>query len=92
MDFAEFQVKRYHLAAAWEAVGREVVEVVAAQVKQLRLGGEASWDFGVTSTLTCSMLGFNLGGSNQNGTSLTHSKICIKMYLSKGLKIISKIY
>lgn len=61
MDFAELQVKGNNLAAAWEAVGRKVVEVVAAEVKQLRLGGEPSWDFGVTPTLTCGMLGFNLG-------------------------------
>lgn len=37
------------------------MEVVAADVKQLRLGGEASRDFGVTPSLTCGMLGFNLG-------------------------------
>lgn len=61
MDFAELQVKRNNLASAWEAVGRKVVEVVAAEVQQLCLGGEASWDFGVTLTLTCGMLGFNLG-------------------------------
>lgn len=60
VDFAEFQVKRNNLSGAWKAVGRKVVEVVAAQVEQLRLGGEASWDFGVTPTLTCGMLGFNL--------------------------------
>lgn len=60
MDFAELEVKRNYLAGAWEAVGRKVVEVVAADVKQLRLGGEASRDFGVTPTLTCGMLGFNL--------------------------------
>lgn len=60
MDFAELQVKRNNLSGAWEAVGRKVVEVVAAEVKQLRLGGKASWDFGVTLTLTCGMLGFNL--------------------------------
>lgn len=54
-------MKRNNLAGAWEAVGRKVVEVVAADVKQLRLGGEASWDFGVTPSLTCGMLGFNLG-------------------------------
>ena len=71
VDFAEFQVKRNHLAAAWEAVGGKVVEVVAAQVKQLRLGGEASWDLSVTSTLTCGMLGFNLGRPNRNGILLT---------------------
>lgn len=59
--FAELQVKRDNLAGAWEAVGRKVVEVVAAEVKQLRLGGEASRDFGMTPTLTCGMLGFNLG-------------------------------
>lgn len=61
VDFAELQVKRNYLAGTWEAVGREVVEVVAAEVKKLRLGGEASWDFGVTLTLTCGVLGFNLG-------------------------------
>lgn len=54
-------MKRNNLAGAWEAVGRKVVEVVAADVKQLRLGGEASRDFGVTPSLTCGMLGFNLG-------------------------------
>lgn len=61
VDFAELQVKRHNLAGAWEAVGRKVVEVVTAEVKQLRLGGEASWDFGVTPTFTCGMLGINLG-------------------------------
>lgn len=61
MDFAELQVKRNNLAGAWEAVGREVVEVVTAKVEQLRLGGEASRDFGVTLSLTCGVLGFNLG-------------------------------
>lgn len=61
MDFAELQVKRNNLAGAWETVCRKVVEVVAAEVQQLSLSGEASWDFGVTLTLTCGMLGFNLG-------------------------------
>lgn len=61
MDFAELQVKRNNLAGAWEAVGRKVVEVVAADVKQLRLGREASRDFGVTPTLAGGMLGLNLG-------------------------------
>lgn len=60
VHFAELQVKRNHLAGAWEAVCRKVVEVVAAEVQQLCLGGEASWDFGVTPTLTCGMLGFSL--------------------------------
>jgi len=61
VDLAEFQVKRDNAAGAWEAVGGKVVEVVSAEVKQLRLGGEASRDFGVTPTLTCRVLGFNLG-------------------------------
>lgn len=45
-------MKRNNLAGAWEAVGGKVVEVVAADVKQLRIGREASRDFGVTPTLT----------------------------------------
>lgn len=53
-------MKGNNLAGAGEAAGREVVEVVAAEVEQLRLGGEASWDFGVTPALTCGMLGVNL--------------------------------
>lgn len=61
VDFAQLQVKRNNLAGAWEAIGGEVVEVVAAEVKQLRLGGETSWDFGVTLAFTCGMLGFSLG-------------------------------
>lgn len=61
MDFTELKMKRKNLAGAREAVGREVVEVVAANVKQLRLGGEATRHFGMTLTLACGMLGFNLG-------------------------------
>lgn len=60
VDSAELQVEGNNLAGAWEAVGRKVVEVVAAQVEQLRRRGEASWDFGVTLRLTCDMLAFNL--------------------------------
>lgn len=48
------------MVGAWEAVGGKVVEVVAADIKQLRLGREASRDFGVTPTLTRGMLGLNL--------------------------------
>lgn len=54
-------MERNNLAGAWEAVGGKVVEVVTADVKQLRLGREASRDFGVTPTLTCGVLGLNLG-------------------------------
>lgn len=61
MDFAGLQVKGNDLAGAREAVGRKVMEVIAAEVEQLCLGGETSWDFGVTLTLTCGVLGFNLG-------------------------------
>lgn len=60
VDFAELQMKRDHLAGAGEAVGREVVEVVTAEVEHLRLGGETSRDFGVTSILTGGVLGVNL--------------------------------
>lgn len=66
VDFAELQVKRNDLAGAWEAVGREVVEVIAADVEQLRVRGEASRDFGVTPTLACGMLGFSLRRTEQN--------------------------
>ncbi|KAG7239412.1 hypothetical protein INR49_028882 [Caranx melampygus] len=59
----KLQVKGNNLTGAREAVGRKVVEVVAAEVQQLRLGGKTTWDFGVTLTLTCGMLGFNLGAS-----------------------------
>lgn len=61
MDFTELKMKRKNLAGAREAVGGEVVEVVAANVKQLRLGGEATRHFGMTPTLACGMLSFNLG-------------------------------
>lgn len=64
MDFAELQVKGNNLAGAREAVGRKVVEVVAAEVQQLRLGGKTAWDFGVALTFTCGMLGFNLGSGH----------------------------
>lgn len=60
MDFAELEVKGNNLAGAWKTIGREVVEVVAADIEQLRFGGKATWDFGVSSALTCGMLGFNL--------------------------------
>lgn len=60
MDFAELKVKRHNLAGAWKTVGREVVEVVAADIEQLRFGGKAAWDFGVSSALACGMLGLNL--------------------------------
>lgn len=60
-DFAELQVQRNDLARAREAVGGKVVEVVAAEVEQLRRGGETSRHFGVTPTLTCGVLGFDLG-------------------------------
>lgn len=60
MDFAELEVERNNLASAWKTIGREVVEVVAADIEQLCFGGKATWDFGVSSALTCCMLGFNL--------------------------------
>lgn len=62
VDFAALQVERDNLAGAGKAAGRKVVEAVAAQVKQLQLGGEASRDFGVAPALTCGVLGFNLDG------------------------------
>lgn len=60
MDFAELEVEGNNLAGAWKTVGREVVKVVAADIKQLCFGGKATWHFGVSSALTCGMLGFNL--------------------------------
>lgn len=60
MDFAGLQVKRNKLAAAWEAVGWKVVEVIIVEVQQLRLGREASWDSSMAPTLTCGMLGLSL--------------------------------
>lgn len=60
MDFAEVQVERNNLAGAWEAAGRDEVEMVATEVQQLRCGGEASWDLGMTTVLTCSMMGVGL--------------------------------
>lgn len=60
MDFAELEVKRHNLAGAWKTVGREVVEVVAADVEQLRPGGKAAGDFGVSSALARDMLGLDL--------------------------------
>lgn len=67
-DFAKLQVKGNDLAGSREAVGRKVVEVVAAKVEQLRLGRETLRDFGVTPTLACGMLGLSLerGKSQQN--------------------------
>lgn len=49
------------MATAWEAVSGKVVEVVAADIEQLCLGREASWNFGVATGLAGGMLGFNLG-------------------------------
>lgn len=60
MDFTELQVKGDNLAEAWKHLRRKVVEVVTAEVQELCLGGEATWDFGVTLTFTCGMLSFNL--------------------------------
>lgn len=60
MDFAELEVEGNNLASAWKTISREVMEVVAADIKQLCFGRKATWDFGVSSALTCGMLGFNL--------------------------------
>lgn len=60
MDFAELKMKRHNLAGAWKTVGRDFVEVVAADIKQLGSGGKASWDFGVSLALARDMLGLNL--------------------------------
>lgn len=60
MDFAELKVKRHNLAGAWKTVGREVVEVIAADIEQLCFGWKATWDFGVSSAFAGGMLGFNL--------------------------------
>lgn len=60
VDFAELKVKRHNLARAWKTVGREVVEVVAADIEQLCFGGKTTWDFGVSSALTRGMLALNL--------------------------------
>lgn len=60
MDFAELQVERNDLAAAWEAVSGQVVEVVAADVEELRLDRKTPRNFGVTSSFAGGMLGFNL--------------------------------
>lgn len=60
MNFAELKVQRHNLAGAWKTVGKEVVEMVAADIKQLCFGRKASWDFGVSSALACGMMGFNL--------------------------------
>lgn len=54
-------MKRNYLATAWEAVSGKVVEVVATDIEQLRLGREASWNFGVAAALAGGVLGFNLG-------------------------------
>lgn len=53
-------MKRNDLAAAWEAVSGKVVEVVAADVEELRLDWKATRNFGVASALASGMLGFNL--------------------------------
>lgn len=60
VDFAELKVKRHNLGGAWKAVGREVVEVVAADIEQLCFGGKATWDFGVPAALARGVLGLNL--------------------------------
>lgn len=53
-------MKRNYLAAAREAVGGKVVEVVAADVEELRLRWKATWNFGVAPSLASSMLSFDL--------------------------------
>lgn len=69
MDFAELEVKRHDVAAAWETVGGEAAEVVAADVEQLRFGGKAARDFGVPPALARGMLGLNLRRQIRHVTS-----------------------
>lgn len=70
MDLTKLQMQRDYLVSAGETVAGEVVEVVATQVQELGVGGEATGDFGVTTALTCGMLCFNLG-RRKSGTDGT---------------------
>lgn len=45
-------MKGHHLGNAREAIARDVVEVVAAQVKETRVGREPPRNFGVSTILT----------------------------------------
>lgn len=53
-------MKRNYLAAAWEAVSGKVVEVVAADVEELRRRWKATWNFGVAPFLASGVLGLDL--------------------------------
>lgn len=55
-DLAPLQMERHHLRDSGEAVARDVVEVVATQVQQTRVGREAARDFSVASILTGGVL------------------------------------
>lgn len=53
-------MERHHLSHTREAVAGDVVEEVATQVKQARVGREAARDFGVASVLTRGVLRHHL--------------------------------
>lgn len=53
-------MERHHLSDTREAVAGDVVEVVATQVEQARVGREAARDFGVASVLTRGVLRHHL--------------------------------
>lgn len=55
------------MAAAREAVGGEVVEVVATDVEELCLCWKATGNFGVAPSLASGVLGFNLEESSRKG-------------------------
>lgn len=61
---AELQVEGHHLLSAWETAAGEVVEVVAAEIEELRLGGKAAGDLGVAAALAGGVLGVHLRTSH----------------------------
>lgn len=63
-DLAELQVEGDHPLAARETAAREVVEVVATEIEELRFGGKAAGDLGVAAALAGGMLRFHLRKSN----------------------------
>jgi len=63
-DLAELQVQGDHPLAARETAAREVVEVVAAEIEELRFGGKAVGDLGVAAALAGGVLRFHLRKSN----------------------------
>lgn len=70
MDLTELQVKGHDLVSAMETVAREVMEMVATEIEELGFRREATGDFGMTTTLACRVLGFNLRRGSQRGRNI----------------------